>query len=123
MKKGDVLGHEFMGGGNAQRPRGVERAGNAKGSDRRPGPDSCIDAAGMEAHGRGLSYMYDRTKQALSLETDRPIALRQATMASAKGGVVSVISIYGGLVDKFPLRTIMNRSLTTGAASATCIAT
>jgi len=76
------------------------------------GPDACIDAVGMEAHGHGLAYMYDRTKQALSMETDRPIALREAIMACANGGVVSVIGVYGGLVDKFPLGTIMNRSLT-----------
>jgi threonine dehydrogenase-like Zn-dependent dehydrogenase len=76
------------------------------------GPDACIDAVGMEAHGHGLAYMYDRTKQALSMETDRPIALREAIMACANGGVVSVIGVYAGLVDKFPLGTIMNRSLT-----------
>jgi len=76
------------------------------------GPDACIDAVGMEAHGHGFSYMYDRTKQALSMETDRPIALREAVMSCANGGVVSVIGVYGGLVDKFPLGTVMNRSLT-----------
>ena len=66
----------------------------------------------MEAHGHGLEYLYDRTKQALMLETDRPIALREAIMACRNGGTVSVIGVYGGLVDKFPLGTIMNRSLT-----------
>jgi threonine dehydrogenase-like Zn-dependent dehydrogenase len=76
------------------------------------GPDSCIDAVGMEAHSPGLQYAYDRTKQALMLETDRPIALREAIMACRNGGTVSVIGVYGGFIDKFPMGSIMNRSLT-----------
>ena len=76
------------------------------------GPDKCIDAVGLEAHGHGLSYLYDRAKQAVMLESDRPIALREAITACRNGGTVSVIGVYTGLVDKFPLGTIMNRSLT-----------
>jgi threonine dehydrogenase-like Zn-dependent dehydrogenase len=76
------------------------------------GPDCCIDAVGLEAHGYGFDYAYDRTKQALKLETDRPIALREAVMACRNGGTISVVGVYGGFVDKFPLGTIMNRSLT-----------
>jgi len=76
------------------------------------GPDACIDAVGLEAHGHGLEYLYDRSKQAVGLETDRPIALREAITACRNGGTISVIGVYGGLVDKFPLGTIMNRSLT-----------
>jgi threonine dehydrogenase-like Zn-dependent dehydrogenase len=76
------------------------------------GPDSCIDAVGLEAHGHGLEYMVDRAKQAVMLETDRPIALRQAITACRNGGTVSVIGVYGGLADAFPIGTIMNRSLT-----------
>lgn len=76
------------------------------------GPDACIDAVGLEAHGHGLAYLYDRTKQALMLESDRPIALREAITACRNGGTISVIGVYGGLVDKFPFGTIMNRSLT-----------
>ncbi|HEX2137593.1 MAG TPA: zinc-dependent alcohol dehydrogenase [Microvirga sp.] len=74
------------------------------------GPDACIDAVGMEAH--GIEYAYDRVKQTLMLETDRPIALRQAIMACRSGGTVSVIGVYGGLIDKFPFGAVMNRSLT-----------
>jgi threonine dehydrogenase-like Zn-dependent dehydrogenase len=74
------------------------------------GPDACIDAVGMEAH--GMEYAYDRVKQALMLETDRPIALRQAIMACRNGGTVSVIGVYGGFIDKFPMGAVMNRSLT-----------
>ena len=66
----------------------------------------------MEAHGHGITYAYDRTKQALMLESDRPIALREAILACRNGGVVSVIGVYGGFIDKFPMGSIMNRSLT-----------
>ena len=76
------------------------------------GPDACIDAVGTEAHAPGILYAYDRFKQALMLETDRPIALREAIMACRNGGTVSVIGVYGGFVDKFPMGSFMNRSLT-----------
>jgi threonine dehydrogenase-like Zn-dependent dehydrogenase len=76
------------------------------------GPDACIDAVGMEAHGHAAMYAYDRAKQALMLETDRPIALREAIMACRNGGTVSVIGVYGGFIDKFPMGAVMNRSLT-----------
>ena len=76
------------------------------------GPDACIDAVGMEAHGPAAMYAYDRAKQALMLESDRPIALREAIMACRNGGTISVIGVYGGLIDKFPMGAVMNRSLT-----------
>jgi threonine dehydrogenase-like Zn-dependent dehydrogenase len=76
------------------------------------GPDACIDAVGMEAHGHAAMYAYDRAKQALMLETDRPIALRQAIMACRNGGTISVIGVYGGFIDKFPMGAVVNRSLT-----------
>ena len=76
------------------------------------GPDACIDAVGMDSHidVRPLQA-YDRAKQAMGVESDRPHALREAIMACANGGVVSVIGVYGGFVDKFPMGSIMNRSL------------
>ncbi|HMC55831.1 MAG TPA: zinc-dependent alcohol dehydrogenase [Gemmatimonadaceae bacterium] len=76
------------------------------------GPDACIDAVGSEAHGHGAIYAYDRAKQALMLESDRPIALREAIMACRNAGTVSVIGVYGGFIDKFPMGSLMNRSLT-----------
>jgi threonine dehydrogenase-like Zn-dependent dehydrogenase len=76
------------------------------------GPDACIDAVGIEAHGPAAVYAYDRAKQALMLETDRPIALRQAIMACRNGGVISVIGVYGGVIDKFPMGAVVNRGLT-----------
>jgi threonine dehydrogenase-like Zn-dependent dehydrogenase len=75
------------------------------------GPDACIDAVGMEAHAHGLGA-YDRIKQALMLETDRPMALREAIMACRNGGTVSVPGVYGGVIDKMPMDSFMNRSLT-----------
>ena len=75
------------------------------------GPDACIDAVGLEAHMPGPLYAYDRTKQALGLETDRTFALRQAILACRNGGTVSVIGVYGGFIDKFPIGAVMNRSL------------
>jgi threonine dehydrogenase-like Zn-dependent dehydrogenase len=76
------------------------------------GPDACIDAVGMEAHHHiGALHAYDRVKQATKAETDRPHALREAIMACRNGGVVSVIGVYAGLVDKFPMGALMNRSL------------
>jgi threonine dehydrogenase-like Zn-dependent dehydrogenase len=76
------------------------------------GPDACIDAVGMEAHGHAAMYAYDRAKQALMLETDRPIALREAIMACRPGGVLSVIGVYGGFIDKFPMGPLMNKGIT-----------
>ncbi len=76
------------------------------------GPDSCMDAVGMEAHGTGLEGFYDEAKQALRLETDRPTALRQAIVACRKGGTVSVPGVYTGFVDKMPLGAFMNKGLT-----------
>jgi threonine dehydrogenase-like Zn-dependent dehydrogenase len=77
------------------------------------GPDACIDAVGMEAHhGSAPIQAYDRVKQAARLETERPHALRQAITSCRNGGVVSVIGVYGGFVDKFPMGSVMNRGLT-----------
>lgn len=76
------------------------------------GPDSCIDAVGMEAHGTGLQYFYDRTKQAMMMETDRPQVLREAIYAVRKGGTVSIPGVYVGMVDKFPIGLVMNKGLT-----------
>ncbi len=76
------------------------------------GPDSCIDAVGMEAHAPGVIGAYDRAKQAMMLETDRPHVFRQAVMACRKGGTVSVPGVYGGFDDKIPLGALMNKALT-----------
>jgi threonine dehydrogenase-like Zn-dependent dehydrogenase len=77
------------------------------------GPDACIDAVGMEAHHpTGPVHAYDRAKQATRMETERPHALREAILSCRNGGTVSVVGVYGGLLDKFPMGSLMNRSLT-----------
>jgi threonine dehydrogenase-like Zn-dependent dehydrogenase len=76
------------------------------------GPDACIDAVGMEAHMHGAQEAYDKVKQALRMETDRPGVLRQAIQACRKGGIVSVPGVYGGVVDKIPFGAIVNKALT-----------
>ncbi|MCE5267902.1 MAG: glutathione-dependent formaldehyde dehydrogenase [Planctomycetaceae bacterium] len=76
------------------------------------GPDSCIDAVGMEAHAPAMIGWYDRVKQLLMMETDRPFALRQAIMACRNGGTVSVPGVYAGWIDKFPAGAMMNKAIT-----------
>jgi threonine dehydrogenase-like Zn-dependent dehydrogenase len=76
------------------------------------GPDSCMDAVGMEAHDDGFMYKLDRAKQALMVESDRPIVLRQCIQACRKGGTVSVPGVYSGFVDKIPMGAFMNKGLT-----------
>jgi len=76
------------------------------------GPDACIDAVGTESHVPGPLYAIDRVKQALMIETDRPFALRQAIRCCRNGGTISVVGVYGGLIDMFPMGSFMNRSLT-----------
>jgi threonine dehydrogenase-like Zn-dependent dehydrogenase len=76
------------------------------------GPDHCIDAVGMEGHASGVEGAYDRVKQAMMLESDRPPALRHAILECRSGGTVSVAGVYGGFIDKFPIGAIVNRSLT-----------
>jgi len=76
------------------------------------GPDACIDDVGMESHAPALIFAYDRIKQAMMLESDRPHALREAIMCCKNGGTISVIGVYAGFIDKFPMGSVMNRSLT-----------
>ena len=69
----------------------------------------------MEAHGTGPGYTYDRVKQALRLQTDRGISLREAIMACRKGGIVSILGVFG-VMDKFPVGVMMNKGLTVRTA-------
>ncbi|MBX6314652.1 MAG: glutathione-dependent formaldehyde dehydrogenase [Isosphaeraceae bacterium] len=79
------------------------------------GPDRCIEAVGMEAHGTGPGHWYDTVATNLYLETDRATPLRQAILTCRKGGTVSVVGVYG-LTDKFPMGAIVNKSLTLRSA-------
>jgi threonine dehydrogenase-like Zn-dependent dehydrogenase len=76
------------------------------------GPDACIDCVGLEAHGHGAQFAYDKVKQTMKIEQDRPIAVREAILACRSAGIVSILGVYAGFVDKFPLGSLMNRGLT-----------
>jgi threonine dehydrogenase-like Zn-dependent dehydrogenase len=76
------------------------------------GPDACIDAVGMEAHGATLDAYLDKLKAAAFLATDRPSALRQAIQACRKGGIVSIPGVYGGFLDKIPFGAAFQKGLT-----------
>jgi threonine dehydrogenase-like Zn-dependent dehydrogenase len=77
------------------------------------GPDHCIDCVGLEAHHHhGGMYAYDRVKQATRMETERGYALREAILNCRSGGTVSIMGVYGGFMDKFPIGAVMNRGLT-----------
>jgi threonine dehydrogenase-like Zn-dependent dehydrogenase len=76
------------------------------------GPDACIDAVGLEAHGTTIDAVYDRVKVAGYMATDRVHALRQAIRACRKGGVLSIPGVYGGLADKFPIGAVFGKGLT-----------
>jgi threonine dehydrogenase-like Zn-dependent dehydrogenase len=76
------------------------------------GPDACIDAVGLEAHGATLDAYIDQVKTAAYLATDRPSALRQAIHACRKGGIVSIPGVYGGFLDKIPFGAAFQKGLT-----------
>ena len=76
------------------------------------GPDACIDAVGMEAHGFGIAGWYDKAKQTVRAQTDRPTALRQVIQACGKGGTVSIPGLYGGVLDKVNLGAAFGKGLT-----------
>lgn len=76
------------------------------------GPDSCMDAVGLEAHGASFDNIYDKAKQVARLGSDRPHVLREAIMACRKGGHVSFPGVYGGFLDKIPFGAAFNKGLT-----------
>src|SRR3954463_175784 len=77
------------------------------------GPERCIDAVGMEAHASAtLDALYDRAKQAVMLESDRPHVLREMAYVCRPAGSLSVPGVYGGLIDKFPFGMVMQKGLT-----------
>jgi threonine dehydrogenase-like Zn-dependent dehydrogenase len=76
------------------------------------GPDACIEAVGMEADDGGEQGLYDKAKQLMRPRSDRPSAVREAILACRKGGTVSMVGVFAGLVDKFPLGALMHKALT-----------
>ncbi|MGI8670574.1 MAG: zinc-dependent alcohol dehydrogenase, partial [Aridibacter sp.] len=76
------------------------------------GPDACIDAVGLEAHGKTVDAIYDYVKTNMYLATDRAHALRQAITCCRKGGTVSIPGVYGGYIDKFNFGAAFGKGLT-----------
>ena len=77
------------------------------------GPEKCIDAVGLEAHATAtFDSMYDRAKQAMMMETDRPHVLREMIYVCRPAGTLSIPGVYGGLLDKIPFGALMNKGLT-----------
>ncbi|MGI4755627.1 MAG: zinc-dependent alcohol dehydrogenase [Janthinobacterium lividum] len=76
------------------------------------GPDSCIDAVGMEAHGVDVTAVYDKVEQATMMETDRPTALRQILQSVRKGGTVSIPGVYGGALNKLNFGAAFGKGIT-----------
>jgi len=84
------------------------------------GPDACIDAVGMEAHGFFIDNVLDEVKQEVRLATDRTHAFREAIMCCRPGGHVSVPGVYGGITDKFPVGALMEKALTLKTGQTHC---
>jgi threonine dehydrogenase-like Zn-dependent dehydrogenase len=76
------------------------------------GPDACLDAVGMEAHGLGAMGVVDSIKQTIGIENDRPHVLRQMIKCCRKGGTISILGVYSGLVDSLPMGVAFNKGLT-----------
>ncbi|POR41820.1 zinc-dependent alcohol dehydrogenase [Methylobacterium sp. V23] len=89
----------------------VERLNELTGGE---GPEKCIDCIGMESHVTPAmpDTIYDRAKQILLAESDRPHVLREMIYVCRPGGLISIPGVYGGLADKIPMGAAMNKGLT-----------
>jgi threonine dehydrogenase-like Zn-dependent dehydrogenase len=67
------------------------------------GPDSVIDAVGMEAHGAPTDQM--------SAGADRLGALNEAIQAVRRGGTLSIIGVYGGPATPLPIITLFDKQI------------
>ncbi len=76
------------------------------------GPDVCIDAVGLEAHGTSLAARLDEAGRKLRVSTDRGQVLREAIRACRKGGTVSIPGVYGGYMNSFPIGAVFAKGLT-----------
>lgn len=110
----DRLGMAEAGGAipiNFEKDSVVERLNELTGGK---GPEKCIDCVGLESH-VSLSQpdtVYDRAKQMVMLESDRPHALREMIYVCRPAGIISIPGVYGGISDKIPLGMAMNKGLT-----------
>ena len=111
LLRGDGGDDSLFGEQNADELHGSEGDDELTGGE---GPEKCIDAIGMEAHVTPLQpdTVYDRAKQMLGAESDRPHVLREMIYVCRPAGVISIPGVYGGLVDKIPMGQVMNKGLT-----------
>ena len=77
------------------------------------GPDACIDAVGLEAHGTTLDALV-RPGEDVDVSWRRIARTRYGRRSPCcrKGGTVSIPGVYGGLLDKFPLGAAFAKGLT-----------
>ena len=77
------------------------------------GPDACIDAVGLEAHGDDARLRTTtRRRPRRSWRPTAPHALREAIHGCRKGGTVSIPGVYVGFLDKMPFGAAINKGLT-----------
>lgn len=86
------------------------------------GPDSTIDAVGMEAHGSPIAAGLQKAAGMLpddaaasvsqTVGVDRMSAMFDAISAVRRGGTVSLIGVYGGSIDPMPLMEMFDKGLT-----------
>jgi threonine dehydrogenase-like Zn-dependent dehydrogenase len=76
------------------------------------GPDACIDAVGMEAHGHSIDAKMDAVKQKMMIHPDRAMVLRQAIQVCRKGGTLSIPGVYSSFIDKVPFGAAFGKALT-----------
>jgi threonine dehydrogenase-like Zn-dependent dehydrogenase len=86
------------------------------------GPDSVIDAVGMEAHGARLAEMLQKAVGVLpdrlaapmaeKLGVDRLSALFDAIDTVRRGGTISITGVYGGQLDPLPMMDLFDKGVT-----------
>ena len=85
------------------------------------GPDSVIDAVGMEAHGAPAAQFLQRLTAVMPAElatkvmkragVDRLTALYHAIDIVRRGGTISVVGVYGGAADPLPMLTLFDKQV------------
>lgn len=72
------------------------------------GADVCVDAVGMEAE---RSFM-DKVKTVINIEKGTVKVMELCFQAVRRGGVVTVVGVYGSAYDNFPIHRIFDKGLT-----------
>ncbi|MCW2956580.1 MAG: threonine dehydrogenase-related Zn-dependent dehydrogenase [Thermoleophilia bacterium] len=85
------------------------------------GPDAVIDAVGMEAHGAPIGKLAqdmagllpDPLARAMMEKAgvDRLSALHLAIELVRRGGTISIVGVYGGMVDPIPMNTLFDKQI------------